>query len=166
MTECMCGQKFCRKEIILEYKPLTINPKKIERFMSTNKIGDSNSQAQTGDGAEFKDQNIKYVLSKFEYDLYNEEDDISNPVIRVKRMSMPNKGEKWKILEDNKAVFTIEGTKLTLKEREFLRTVDGVNFMLSQAKSGIKSVNAFKTELKKLFEDKQAKEKKSKSKKK
>lgn len=117
-----------------------------------NKPGDTTvtTQTSTGDtGGEFKEQNIKYVLSKFEYDLYHEEDDIATPVIRVKRTSMPNKGEKWKIFENNKIMFTIEGTKLSLKEREFLRGIDGVNFLIGQYKQGIKSFNALKTEIKK-----------------
>jgi hypothetical protein len=98
---------------------------------------------------EGKDQNLRYNLSKFEYDLYHEEDDVAEKVVRVKRVSMPNKGEKWKIFEDNKVVFVLEGAKLTNKEKEFLRSVDGVNFLIAQAKQGIKSFNALRTELKK-----------------
>ena len=42
-------------------------------------------------------------------------------------------------------------TKISKKEREYLQTVDGFNFILSQAKVGIKSLNSFKVELKKVF---------------
>jgi hypothetical protein len=35
------------------------------------------------------------------------EDDISEKVIRIKRISMPNNGEKWKIMVDNKTVFVL-----------------------------------------------------------
>jgi len=98
---------------------------------------------------ESKDGNLKYNLSKFEYDLYHEEDDVAEKVIRVKRVSMPNKGEKWKIFEDNKVMFVVEGTKLTNKEKEFLRTIDGVNFLITQYKQGIKSFNSLKKEIKK-----------------
>lgn len=96
---------------------------------------------------ELKDS--KHNLSKFDYDLYHEEDDVAEKVIRVKRVSMPNKGEKWKIFEDNKVMFIVEGTKLTNKEKDFLRTVDGVNFLIAQYKAGIKSFNSLKTEIKK-----------------
>lgn len=102
-----------------------------------------------GGGEESKDGNLKYNLSKFEYDLYHEEDDKAEKVIRVKRVSMPNKGEKWKIFEDNKVMFTVEGTKLTNKEKDFLRSVDGVNFLITQYKQGIKSFNSLKKEIKK-----------------
>jgi hypothetical protein len=105
-------------------------------------------------GEDFKDPNMKYNMSKFEYDLYHEEDDKSEKVVRVKRVSMPNKGEKWKIMVDNKVVFTIESTKISKKEREFLSTVEGFNFTLAQAKVGIKSLNSFRTDLKKVMESK------------
>lgn len=100
---------------------------------------------------EFKDQNQKYNLSKFEFDLYHEEDDVAEKVIRVKRVSMPNKGDKWKVMQDNKIIFTIESTKISKKEKEYLQTVEGFNFILSQAKTGIKSLNSFRTELKKII---------------
>lgn len=109
----------------------------------------NNSDATVSITDEVKEQNTKYNLSKFDYDLYHEEDDISEKVVRIKRVSLPNKGERWKIMEDNKLVFTVEGTKLTNKEREFLRSIDGVNFLIAQAKSGIKSFNALKSEIKK-----------------
>lgn len=100
---------------------------------------------------EVKDTNLKYNMSKFEYDLYHEEDDISEKVIRVKRVSMPNKQEKWKVMTDNKVIFIIEGTKLNNKEKDFLRSVDGVNFLIKQCKSGIKSFNSLKIEIKKAL---------------
>lgn len=114
----------------------------------SNKTG---SDSSASEGSEFKDNNLKYNLSKFEYDLYHESDDITFPVIRVKRISLPNKGEKWKIFENNKAMFIVEGSKLSNKEKEFLRTVDGINFLIAQYKQGIKSFNGLKTEIKKLI---------------
>lgn len=101
---------------------------------------------------EFKDQNSRYNLSKFEYDLYHEEDDKTEKIIRVKWFSMPNNGDKWKIFEDNKVMFVLEGTKFTKKEREFLRTIDGVNFLIAQYKAGIKSFNSLKIKIKEKLE--------------
>lgn len=109
-----------------------------------NKTNDFSS----GSGEETKDSGVKYTLSKYEYDLYHEEDDISHAVVRVKRFSMPNKNEKWKFFQDNKVMFTLDGTKLTNKEKEFLRTVEGINFLLQGYKEGLDSVNAFKKQLK------------------
>jgi len=103
---------------------------------------------------ESKDRNQHYNLSKFEYDLYHEEDDIAEKVIRVKRVSLPNKGERWKVFSDNKIIFTIEGNKLSKKEKEFLQTIDGVNFILTHAKSGFTSFNKFRVELKNKVDNK------------
>jgi hypothetical protein len=93
----------------------------------------------------------KGSLSKFDHDLFHEEDHVVLPVIRIKSVSMPNNGRKWRIMQDQKIVFTIESTKINKTEKQFLQTVEGFNFMLSQAKKGIKSLNAFKTELKTLL---------------
>lgn len=112
----------------------------------SNKTSSDTTQSSS---EEFKDQNLKRNLSKFDYDLYHEEDDVSEKVIRVKRFPMPNKGERWKIYQDNKVEFILEGAKLTIKEREFLYTVDGINFLLHQYKLGSLSLNSLKIELKK-----------------
>jgi len=101
----------------------------------------------SGSSEDLKDTN-KYNLSKFEYDLYHEEDDVAEKVIRVKHFSLPNKGDRWKIFEDNKILQIIEGGKLTNKEKEFLRSVEGATWLLSRAKVGIKSFNSFRKELK------------------
>lgn len=106
---------------------------------------------------EFKDGStasagVKFAISKFEYDLFVEESaNVVEKIIRVKRFAMPNKGEKWKIFHDTKVIFVIEGNKLLKKEREYLQTVNGFNFILAQAKSGIQSLNQFKIELKKTL---------------
>jgi hypothetical protein len=62
---------------------------------------------------------------------------------------MPNKGEKWKIFENNTVMFIVESEKLTNKEKDFLYSVEGVNFLLSQYKLGIKSLSSLKAEIKK-----------------
>lgn len=93
----------------------------------------------------------KFTLSKLDHDLYREEEDVLNPVYRVKRINMPNKGCKWKITLNDKLLFVIEGLKLSKNEKDFLDTANGFNFMLNQAKNGIKSFNNFRIELRKLI---------------
>jgi len=73
-----------------------------------------NPDQTNGSGEEFKDSNIKYVLSKFEFDLYHESDDLNFPVVRVKRIAV-GKTEKWKLFLNEKLYLTIEGTKLSNK---------------------------------------------------
>jgi hypothetical protein len=69
-----------------------------------------NDHAITPVTEEIKDQNSKYTLSKSDDDLYHEEDDIIGSIIRVKRFSMPNNNEIWKITNDIKLIFIIDGT--------------------------------------------------------
>lgn len=114
-----------------------------------NNSSSSEQYVSTSSPDEFKDQNIKYNLSKFEYDLYHEEDNKVEKIIRIKRISVPTGTEKWKIFEDNKVIFVVEGSKLTNKEKEFLRSIDGVNFLISQYKQGIRSINVLKNDIKK-----------------
>lgn len=108
----------------------------------------SNDHSVTSITEEFKESGSKRTFSKYEHDLYNEENDVAEKVIRVKRITMPNKDEKWKIFEDNKVIFIIEGAKLNNKEKIFLRSVEGFNFLISKFKLGIKSFNFLKTEIK------------------
>jgi|SRR6185436_8704916 len=103
---------------------------------------------QSSNSEDFKDQNLKYSLSKFEYDLYHDEDNKLEKIIRVKRFAN-SKEEKWKIFEDNKIILTVEGSKLNNKEKEFLRTPEGVNFLILQYKNGIESFSIIKNEIKK-----------------
>lgn len=99
-------------------------------------------------GDDFKDFQQKHNLSKYEYELFKDEDYVKNPVIRVKRFSLPNKGENWKVYNDNKVIDVIEGVKLAAKERDYLRSIDGLQFVIAYCRNGWKSFNAFKTALK------------------
>lgn len=105
-----------------------------------------------GDGVssitdEVKTFNNRFSLSKMDYDLYHDEKNQVERLIRVKRFTNPN--ERWKIFDDQKLLFVVDGSKVNKKERAFLQGLDGVNFMIGIAKSGISTFTAFKTELKK-----------------
>lgn len=98
---------------------------------------------------EMKENNTKYSLNKFDFDLHREENNKIEKVLRVSRLSTPSKGERWKIFEDNKVIFVLEGSKLNNKEKDYLRTVEGFNFLISQYKTGIKSFTSLRNEIKK-----------------
>lgn len=104
---------------------------------------------------DFKDNSsntfTKQNHSKYEYDLFDEEKNVVEDVITIKRISLPNNGVNWKILKNNKLLFLVEGAKLSKKERAHLETVDGLKFLMSQQKNGIKSFNSLRTELKKII---------------
>jgi hypothetical protein len=121
----------------------------------TNSSGGTDTASNFPSGEEFKDHSSKYNLSKFDYDLYKDEDNKVEQIVRVKYFGLPNKGDRWKVFQENKIILVIEGNKLTKKEREFLRTVEGATWLLSRAKLGIKSLTSLKIEIKnKLKADK------------
>jgi hypothetical protein len=93
----------------------------------------------------------RYVLSKFEYDLYHEEDNVPGSVVHVKRVGNAKKGEKWKIFENNKLALTIDGVKLTSKERNFLYSSEGIIFLMNQFKAGVNTISALKKNMKSLI---------------
>ncbi len=90
----------------------------------------------------------KYPLSKADFELYDEAKAIPAPVFRVKRMSSAAKGERWRFIRDEELQFVLEGSKLSKKECIFLRTVDGINFLVAEFKVGFKSFNELKSRLK------------------
>ena len=92
---------------------------------------------------------MKYPLSKIENDFYHDEDNVKYKVIRIKATYSVKKGDKWRIMEDGKVVFVVEGVKMNKKERTFLKTVDGACWLMSQAKIGIPTFAVLKAAIKK-----------------
>jgi hypothetical protein len=106
---------------------------------------ESNSETNFNDSRYF---NLNFLRA--DSDLFDDNSDVSQAVIRVRRVKLPKSGEDWEILEDDKIVLTIKGARFTASERGFLRTVDGIKFLMEGYKVGIKSVAKFKAALKKL----------------
>lgn len=80
---------------------------------------------------EVKYNNTKYTLSKYEYDLYNEESDIKNTLVQVKRDK-----DIIKVLCDGKQAFIIDLTKLSDEEVNLCNTVGGMKYIISSFKEG------------------------------
>jgi hypothetical protein len=114
----------------------------------------NNSDNPSGGLDDTRSSSFRQNLSKFEYDLYHEEENIVSKIIRVKRVGTPARGERWKIFEDTKLIFVLDGTKVSKKEREFLRGIEGITFLIAQAKIGIKSLHGLRTELKQKLKSK------------
>lgn len=96
----------------------------------------------------------KFVMSKFDYDLYDEDQDITSQVIRVKRIGLPNKEERWRVYCDAKILFIVDGIKLLKKEKAFLRTPEGISFLIGMAKIKIKSFHQLHLQIKKILKKK------------
>ena len=93
---------------------------------------------------------INLNLLRTDNELFKEEDNTVEKTINVKRVPLPRKGEDWEIFENNKIVLTLKGTRFTKSEKEFLRTVDGMKFLMDGYKTGVKSVAKFKQAIKKI----------------
>ena|ERR1700685_2797026 len=98
-------------------------------------------------------QGTKTNIHRFDYDdLFDEAKNVIEDVFRVKHSSSPKRGEKWKVFKNNEVVVELDGSKLTKKDCEFLRSLDGVRWLITHAKADIKSIkniSAIKTTLKK-----------------
>lgn len=99
----------------------------------------------------FDHSKVKHTFGKSDYDFFDEEKNIIDKIIRVKRISPANKNERWNIIENNKIIFVVDGTKISKKEKEYLRTPEGFNFLLARGKNGIKSLAGLRKELKKII---------------
>jgi len=103
----------------------------------------------TSDNLENKEYTSnKPILSKYDYELFDESKDQVEKLIRVKRIAS-KQNERWRILVDNEPILTVEGVRLSKKEKEYLRTAAGFNFLLESYKIGINTVVGLKAELKK-----------------
>jgi hypothetical protein len=118
--------------------------------MKAKKAPEGIASGIAGEFIELKDQGTtKFVTNKFDHDLFDETKHTVQKVLSIKRVSSPNHGERWKIIEDSKIIFIVDGNKLTKKEKEYLRTPEGVSFLLSyHKKNGINNINLLKAEIK------------------
>lgn len=73
-----------------------------------------------------------------EDELFNEENNNPRTIINIKRISKKN-DEFWKISKDNKEII-LKKEILTINQREFLRTPEGMIFLIEGFKSGWNSV--------------------------
>ena len=78
-------------------------------------------------------------LLKFDHDLFKERP--AEQVIRVKRTEK-KKGEieTWEVYKNSEIVLTLHGNRFNLSERRFLRSGDGVIFLLEIAKKELPSI--------------------------
>ena len=88
----------------------------------------------------------KGFFTKHDSEFFNDEDYVPGKSIRVRRISNNSK-EDWKIFMDEVEVLVLKGIRFTAKERGYLRTTNGVMFVINGIKDGWKSVSEFKRQL-------------------
>lgn len=85
-----------------------------------------------------------------ENEFFNESDYVPHVLINVKRIERRKTGEEdWEIWQDKEVVLTLKGVRFTKKEKDFLRGVDGMKFLMNSYKEGHDSVVKIKKLLKK-----------------
>lgn len=104
--------------------------------------------ALNSEGFEGKSK-TQLLLSKSDFELFDEAKAVPGSVVRVKRMGAKNKNERWRILENDELKFVIEGDKVSKREREFLRSVEGIGWLIGEFKMGFKNLTELRVRLKK-----------------
>lgn len=100
-------------------------------------------------GSDGKSINLRTDNELFDEEEYKKD---KKKFVQARCIFLPKKGiEDWEILVDGQSVLLMKGTRFTNAEKEFLRSVDGIQFLISSYKEGKKSVVKIKEELKKLL---------------
>ena len=100
---------------------------------------------------ELESYGIYQNYSKPDPDLYHDEDNVVNTLIQVKRNKSKN-SEEWLVLKDKNVVLILPSKKFNNKEKIFLRTIDGVNFLINAYKKGNNSFTKIKGTLRDHFQ--------------
>lgn len=86
---------------------------------------------------------------KQDSELYNKDvAAIPGASVRVKKVD-----SDWKVFVNGDEVLLLKGTRFTAKEREWLQTTAGFQFLIEGAKKGWNSVSEYKRQLKDKVED-------------
>lgn len=85
--------------------------------------------------------------TQIDNELYDDESYIVHPLLTVRRVALPQQGEDWEVLEDDKVVLVIKGVKLTKKQKAFLRTAEGLMTLINEYKIGNRSMYKIQKQL-------------------
>lgn len=92
---------------------------------------------------------FNYITLRANNELYDDERNVTETIINVKRVQLKKGGEDWQIFENGVSVLIMKGTRFTNSEKEFLRSVEGMKFLIAEIKNGRKSVVKIKESMKK-----------------
>lgn len=98
----------------------------------------------------FYDENsTKGSLIKQGTELFDEEDYVPGNSVCVKR-KYSDKSEDWQILVNNEEFLLLKGNRFKAAERFYLRTSEGVLFLINGIKKGLKTTSDFVREIKNI----------------
>jgi hypothetical protein len=92
-------------------------------------------------------QGTSKLSLRVDNELYDDESHIVHRLIGAKLIPLPNGGENWEISDNDEVVLVVPGVRLTKREKSVLKTVDGLNILMFEYKSGNKSVAKIKEKL-------------------
>lgn len=92
-------------------------------------------------------RNIGFHLLKADNDLFDEKKNIKERLITIRHLRLAKKKEDWLILENNKVALRLKDYRLSKNEKNFLRSIEGFQFLIAQWKAGVKSVSGLKRQM-------------------
>lgn len=87
------------------------------------------------------------IKLKRETEFFKEESHVKHDVISIKRQDKKNI-TSWNIMLNKKPAFTLTSDKFSKKEQRYLGSVEGLGFMISSFRDGVKAVSEFKKRMK------------------
>jgi len=88
---------------------------------------------------------------KGDNEFFKEEDYIKQDIVRIKNVIMKNGSQSFEILKNNKIELILRSVNFTRKEINFMNSLEGIQLLLYCFKSGHKSVNKIKQEIKRVM---------------
>jgi hypothetical protein len=95
-------------------------------------------------------RNFGYHLTKADNELFDEEKYVPGDVLQITYKNSKKNGEEWQIIKNNKIFFVIKASRLSVHERQYLKTSEGICNILSLVKTGVNNPNQLKNKLKEI----------------
>jgi len=101
------------------------------------------------DTQQYTDYDSKnFNILRVDNELFDDDSYVPGKILNVKLVNLPKQGTDWHVLQDNKIVLVVKGTKLTKAEKDFLLTPNGMIFLMNEFKSGTTSLFKLKQRIK------------------
>lgn len=96
-------------------------------------------------------KNINLNNLRQETELFNDDSYVPHQLISIRYISLPKKGGDWEIMVDKKPQLLIKGIRFSKPEQNWLKTYQGMQFLINGYKLGWKSVSEFKRQIAKCM---------------